>query len=142
MIFVVKVVPGREESVLRQLSNKILTSKLPIQAIAFHPKLRGYIFIECNSLFIVRSLLSTVRGALKVIEEPVPFDEVKRVLFEEEIPLQPGDTVEIVSGPLTGHRAKIIRIRKRKSEAVCSLLTTNYPFTVTLHLSTLKLVKK
>ena len=60
----------------------------------------------------------------------------------EQIKINTGDTVEIVSGPFKGERAKVQRITKAKEEVIVELIEAAVPIPITVKLDSVRVVKE
>ncbi len=130
---------GREKTAINASRSQIKTSDLDIKAV-FHPEdLRGYIFIE-GSEQAIRDLASEVRNINGVIDEEVDVEEIEKYLDEEEedITLEVGDKVEVISGPFKGEEAKIDRVDEGNREVTIELLDAAVPIPTTVDIDSVR----
>jgi len=143
-IFAVKVTGGQEENITRLLQAKITIGKIPIKSIVTDKtRYRGYIFIECNNAIHVDQIIKGLRhtrGRLKglvdtkemlFIVNPKPLGEVLKI----------NDKVEIISGPLRGMEAIVLGIEKDKKRIQIQVLESQHQMPLTIHATSLKLVR-
>ena len=130
---------GREKTAINASRSQIKTSGLDIKAV-FHPEdLRGYIFIE-GSEQAIRDLASEVRNINGVIDEEVDVEEIEKYLDEEEedIKLEVGNKVEVISGPFKGEEAKIDRVDEGNREVTIELLDAAVPIPTTVDIDSVR----
>jgi len=130
---------GREKTAINASRSQIKTSDLDIKAV-FHPEdLRGYIFIE-GSEQAIRDLASEVRNINGVIDEEVDVEEIEKYLDEEEedITIEVGDKVEVISGPFKGEEAKIDRVDEGNREVTIELLDAAVPIPTTVDIDSVR----
>ena len=141
-IFVVRTTTGREAQVIDKMVARIKQQGLPIYAILNPREVKGYFFAEAEELDDVNRAIYGIQHAKGVLGS-VKIDEVKRFLVPttETIKIHPGDTVEIVSGPFKGEKAKVKRITKVKEEVVVELLEAAVPIPITVKLDSVRLLK-
>jgi transcriptional antiterminator NusG len=139
MIMTARTTRGREKTAINASRSQIKTSDLDIKAV-FHPEdLRGYIFIE-GSEQAIRDLASDVRNINGVIDEEVDVSEIEKYLSEEEedIKLEVGDKVEVISGPFKGEEAKIDRVDEGNREVTIELLDAAVPIPTTVDIDSVR----
>mgnify|MGYP002761241651 CR=1 FL=1 len=139
MIMTARTTRGREKTAINASRSQIKTSDLDIKAV-FHPEdLRGYIFIE-GSEQAIRDLASEVRNINGVIDEEVDVEEIEKYLDEEEedITLEVGDKVEVISGPFKGEEAKIDRVDEGNREVTIELLDAAVPIPTTVDIDSVR----
>lgn len=139
MIMTARTTRGREKTAINASRSQIKTSDLDIKAV-FHPEdLRGYIFIE-GSEQAIRDLASEVRNINGVIDEEVDVEEIEKYLDEEEeeIKLEVGDKVEVISGPFKGEEAKIDRVDEGNREVTIELLDAAVPIPTTVDIDSVR----
>ena len=139
MIMTARTTRGREKTAINASRSQIKTSDLDIKAV-FHPEdLRGYIFIE-GSEQAIRDLASEVRNINGVIDEEVDVEEIEKYLDEEEedITIEVGDKVEVISGPFKGEEAKIDRVDEGNREVTIELLDAAVPIPTTVDIDSVR----
>lgn len=139
MIMTARTTRGREKTAINASRSQIKTSDLDIKAV-FHPEdLRGYIFIE-GSEQAIRDLASEVRNINGVIDEEVDVEEIEKYLDEEEedIKLEVGNKVEVISGPFKGEEAKIDRVDEGNREVTIELLDAAVPIPTTVDIDSVR----
>lgn len=139
MIMTARTTRGREKTAINASRSQIKTSDLDIKAV-FHPEdLRGYIFIEGKEADI-RELSNQVRNINGIIDEEVDVSEIEKYLSEEEeeIKLEVGDEVEVISGPFKGEEAKIDRVDEGNREVTIELLDAAVPIPTTVDIDSVR----
>jgi transcription termination/antitermination protein NusG len=143
MIFAVRVTLGREETVMEKIAQA--TKRFGYKVFStFVPKdVRGYIFIEAESMDDVRIAIRGINNARGVVDRPVDIKEVEKFLEAKpiEIKISKGDLVEIVSNPFRGEKAKVIRIDPVKREVTVEMVEAAVPIPMTLPIEAVRLIK-
>ncbi|MFB6180501.1 MAG: transcription elongation factor Spt5 [Candidatus Nanohalobium sp.] len=130
---------GREKTAINASRSQVKNNNLDVKAV-FHPEdLRGYIFIEGKEADI-RELVSSVRNINGVIDEEVEVSEIEKYLNEEEedIKIEVGDKVEVISGPFKGEEAKIDRVDDTNREVTIELLDAAVPIPTTVDIDSVR----
>ena len=143
--FIVRTAPGKEDKFLDTLQS-VLTKKEDhgIYA-AFRPEsVKGYIFVEGESLTKVVDSIRSVPNNKGVIRKPVSFDELEKYFEKggEEIHVNERDIVEIISGPFKGDRAKVVRLVPGKDEVIIEPLNMSVPIPITLGLDDIRVMQQ
>ncbi|MGB9577028.1 MAG: transcription elongation factor Spt5 [Candidatus Micrarchaeia archaeon] len=140
MLYVYRVTAGQEAIVADLLYKKILKLKSPVSAILVSPRLRGYVMVESNDEIAAKQLINNVPHVKGVLAKSMNVSEVKELLESkpQEIVLNKGDLIEIVSGPFKGERAKVVRLEKE--DVTVELVEVAVPIPVTIKASAVKLV--
>lgn len=142
-IFAVRTTTGRESQVIDKLLIKNRQHGLSIYAVLKPREVKGYFFVEAENAEDITKSIYGVQHAKGVIGE-VSMDEIKHFLTAtvEQIKINTGDTVEIISGPFRGERAKVKRITKVKEEVVVELLEAAVPIPITVKLDAVRVIKE
>jgi transcriptional antiterminator NusG len=145
MIFPVRTTVGQEQLVVDILSSKISKEDLNIYSIAVVPGIKGYILIEAdNEITVRRGITDTphVRGS-GIVKSAVNINELSGLLESKPLmkTLQEGQTVEIISGPFKGEKAKITRVNPSKEEVTVELLEAAVKIPVTIKAENIKVVQ-
>ncbi len=105
-----------------------------LYAIVVPPEIKGYIIIEAEGLHVVHRLARDIKHVKGKAMGSLKRDEVER-LIKVVSPIEkvrPGDTVEIVSGPFKGLKAKVISVDVQKNVVTVKMLEASYSMEATL----------
>lgn len=143
MIATIRTTTGRENVVIDTITTRIKSHSIPVKSL-FHPEeLRGYLFIEGDSIDIENATKSIphIRG---VINKDVPLSQLERFLVPEksEVVYEVNDIVEIIGSPFKGEKAKITRIDETKGEITVEFLEAAIPIPVTISINSVRLHEK
>lgn len=145
MIFPVRTTVGQEQLVVDILSSKIVKEELSIYSIAVVPGLKGYILIEAdNEITVRRGITDTphVKGS-GIVKGAVKIDELTGLLESKPLmkSIQEGQTIEIVSGPFKGEKARVTRVNQAKEEVTVELLEAAVKIPVTIKAENIKIIQ-
>ncbi|MEM0106724.1 MAG: transcription elongation factor Spt5 [Candidatus Micrarchaeaceae archaeon] len=145
MYFVVKVTAGQEKIITSLLQNKFnLDPAQDIYSIMVIGNIRGYIIVEGESEIAVRLFVSGVQNVKGVLPDPVPQEEIDRLLStkttEQEIDIK--DIIEFSSGPFKGYKAKVLKVDPIKAEVTVELMDVVVPIPITTKMDTIKIIQK
>lgn len=145
MIFPVRTTVGQEQLVVDILSSKIAKEDLNIYSIGVVPGLKGYILIEAdNEITVRRGITETphIKGS-GIVKGAVNIEELTGLLESKPLmkSIQEGQTVEIVSGPFKGEKAKVTRVNQAKEEVTVELLEAAVKIPVTIKAENIKIVQ-
>jgi transcriptional antiterminator NusG len=143
--YVVRTVPSKEEKFMEAL-RRSLDSKEEEHGIysLFRPEtVKGYIFVESDSLMSVVDAVRRVPNSKGVIRKPLGFEELEKYFEKdgEQVVVNERDIVEIISGPFKGDRAKVVRIVPGKDEVVIEPLNVPVPIPVTLSVDDIRVIE-
>ncbi|MEM4336531.1 MAG: transcription elongation factor Spt5 [Candidatus Woesearchaeota archaeon] len=143
-IFTIRVTPNREDQVMDFLISNIEKKKIEAYSIIRPHGLRGYIFIEAESLEDANLAIHGIPYARGILKEPVAYKEIEHMLeqVKKEISIKKNDIVEIISGPFKRENAKITRVDKTKEEVVVELLESAVPIPITLKMDAVKVIRR
>ncbi len=134
-IFTVRVTVGQEETTAKLIYSKVKTYNLPVYAVLAPSKVKGYIFVEAPSKSAVDEAIRGIRHAKGTLPGEVKFGgEIEHFLEEKPAVsgFEPGDIVELISGPFKGEKAKVTRVDEAKDEIVVELIGSVVPIPVTV----------
>jgi transcriptional antiterminator NusG len=143
MIFAVRVTLGREETVMDKVTQATKRFGYKVYSTFLPKDVRGYIFIEAESMDDIRIAIRGINNARGVVERPVDIKEVEKFLEAKpiEIKISKGDLVEIVSNPFRGEKAKVIRIDPVKREVTVEMVEAAVPIPMTLPIEAVRLIR-
>jgi transcriptional antiterminator NusG len=124
---------------------KLRITKLPIASILAPDMVKGYIFVESAGPHYVDDLIAGVRHArarTKGVISPEALDRfiVTKPVIED---LLKGDSVEVISGPFRGLKARITNVDKLKEEVTIELLEEGFAtLPITVHADYVKLISR
>lgn len=143
MIVPIRVVIGREKIALKYIEDEIRIRHLDISAIIFLDELKGYIFLDGEQEDINRAIYGAphVKG---IIKKTVTVADIRKYLEKEKpsIELDPGDIIEVLSGPFKGEKGRIVRVNEAKKELTIELLEAVVPIPLTISTSIVRVIEK
>ena len=143
--FIVRTAPGREEKFMES-AYKVLSNKEDHGVLSiFRPELvKGYVFVEGESLTKVVDAFRRVPNAKGVIRKEIPFAEVEGYFDKESetVTVNERDIVEVITGPFKGDRGKVTRIVPGKDEVVIEPLNSPVPIPITLSLDDVRVIEE
>jgi len=144
MIFIIKVTTNKEDRALELISDKVQKKELQVYSLARPHGLRGYIFLEAEDRESAEEAAYNLPYVKGIIGKTVTYEEIKNMLEPviEEINIEKGDIVEIISEPFKKEKAKVVKIDKPKGEAVVTLLAAVVPIPVTIKLDNVKVIRR
>ncbi|UCB61514.1 MAG: transcription elongation factor Spt5 [Candidatus Bathyarchaeota archaeon] len=143
-MFAVRTTAGQEKNVANLIAVRVGSSKLEVKSILVPEMLKGYVFVEAEGPHSVEEAIAGIKHVRSRVPGIVSFSEVERYIVVKPVieELDIDDTVEIVSGPFKGMRAKITRIDKTKNEVILELLEATFTLPITVHADYVKVVEK
>ncbi len=143
-IWAVKCVAGREPILADKIEARTKRLGLGIYAVFVPPSIKGFVFVEAESYDDVLQSVYGDRNFRGIIKDPIPIEELKSLLGikEREIEVNPGDIIELISGPFKGEQAKVIRVDKGKGEVTIELLDAAIPVQITVKMDDITVVKR
>ncbi len=145
MITTIRVTSGQEKILAEILMKKSRAEKLDIYSIVYAENVKGYLFVEGADENTVVKLIQKVKHVKGVLRKPITIGEIENLIKSEKQPatiIEPGDTVEMISGPFKGERAKVIKLDEAKDEITVELVEVAVPIPVTVKSKMLKLYQK
>ena len=144
-IFGVRTAANREDQVIDYLISKLQKhTTLGVYTIIKAHGMRGYIFIEAESLQEAEQAFEGVPYARGILPHEIPYKEIEHMLeqVKQVINIEKGDIVELISGPFKREKAKITRIDKTKEEVVVELLEAAVPIPITVKMDAVKVIRR
>ncbi|MDD5331635.1 MAG: transcription elongation factor Spt5 [Candidatus Nanoarchaeia archaeon] len=143
-IFALRTTANREDQVLDFVSGNAAKKGLDVYAVIRPHGLRGYIFIEAKDRQTAEESFKGVPYSKGLLPNEVSYDEIGHMLEQgkQEVNIQKGDIVEIISGPFKREKAKVTRIDETKEEVVLELLEAAVPIPMTLKIDAVKVIRR
>ena len=144
-IFGVRTAANREDQVIDYLISKLQKhTTLGVYTVIKAHGMRGYIFIEAESLQEAEQAFEGVPYARGILPHEIPYKEIEHMLeqVKVEMSIRKNDIVEIIAGPFKRENAKVIRINKQKEEIVVELLEAAVPIPITVKMDAVKVIRR
>ncbi len=145
MINAIRVTSGQEKIIAEILMKKARADKLDVYSIVHVDNVKGYLFVETLDENTLVKLIQKVKHVKGFLKKPVAVSEMEELLKATKQPamvIEPGDTVEMSSGPFKGERAKVIKIDEAKDEITVELIEVAVPIPVTVKSKMVRLFQK
>jgi transcriptional antiterminator NusG len=120
-----------------------LLEKTAIASILVIPDLRGYIYVEAAQREEVANIIQNIRHVKARPPMPITFETISSHLVAKPLieVIEPGQLVEIVSGPLKGIVGKVIRVEKARREITLELREATYQLPISVSIDAVRPVK-
>ena len=143
-IYVIKVTTNKEDRALEMISDKVKKKQLNVYSLTRPHGLKGYIFLEAQDRETAEEAAYNLPYVKGIIGKTVSYEEIKNMLTPsmEEIKIEEGDIIEIISEPFKKEKAKVTRVDKQKGEVVVSLLGAVVPIPVTVKIDNVKVIRR
>lgn len=143
-IFGLRTTANREDQVMSFLSSNVTRKKIPVYSIIRPHGMRGYIFLEAESMQDAEAASFGVPYARGILPKEIGYHEIEHMLerVKKDINIQKNDIAEIISGPFKREKAKITRVDKSKEEVVVELLEAAVPIPITVKIDAVKVIRR
>jgi transcriptional antiterminator NusG len=145
MLFALRTTANRETQVMDFLMSNVTKKKIPVYAVIHPHGMRGYIYLEAESMAEAQRAAYGVPYARGILPAPIQWGEVMHH-FEKgktkEMNIQKGDIAEVIAGPFKREKVKITRIDKQKQEIVVELLEAAVPIPITVKMDAVKVIRR
>jgi len=142
--YIIRTASGKENRFLEN-SYKVISKKEDhgIYCVFKPETVKGYIFVEAESLTSVIDGFRGIPNNHGVIKTPVSIDELAKYFEKkgEEVVVNERDIVEIISGPFKGDRAKVVRIVPGKDDIVIEPIDMPIPIPITLSRDDIRVIE-
>jgi len=144
VIFIIKVTTNKEDKAIDMMSQRAEKKSLNIYALARPHGLKGYIILEAEDRESVEEAAFNLPYVKGIIGKTITYEEIKNMLEPkvEDIKIEIGDIVEMISEPFKNEKAKVTRIDRQKGDVVVSLLGASVPIPVTVKLDNVKVIRR
>lgn len=145
MIFTIRVTTGQERIISEMLLKKARAEKLNVYSIVNIDTIKGYIFVESADENTAVKLIQRVKHVKGILKKPITTQEIEKLLTttkQAAVTVEMGDTVEMISGPFKGEKARVTKIDESKDEVTVELIEIAVPIPVTVKTKTIKLFQK
>jgi len=145
MIHTIRVTSGQEKILSEILMKKARAERLSVYSIVHVDNVKGYLFVESDDENTLVKLIQKVKHVKGFLKQSVTLGEIEKLVKAEKQPatiIEVGDTVEMISGPFKGERAKVLKIDDAKDAVTVELVEVAVPIPVTVKSKTVKLFQK
>ncbi|MFP4403700.1 MAG: transcription elongation factor Spt5 [Nanoarchaeota archaeon] len=144
IIYALRTTANREDQVMDFLGSNIIKKKVNVYSVIRPHGMRGYVFLEAESLIDAEQAIFNIPYARGILKKPVKYSEIEHLLeqVKKEINIKINDIAEIISGPFKMEKCKIKRIDKAKEEVIVELLEAAVPIPITLKIDAIKVIRR
>jgi len=145
MIHTIRVTSGQEKIIASILVKKARAEKLNVFSVVHVENVKGYLFVETPDENTLVKLIQKVKHVKGFLKKSITVGEIENLVKAEKqqvMIIEPGDTVEMSSGPFKGERAKVIKLDEAKDEITVELIEVAVPIPVTVKMKMVKLFQK
>ena len=144
MLFIIKVTTNKEDKAIDMISDRSQKKNLNVQALVRPHGLKGYIILEATDRDSAEEAAYDLPYVKGIIGKTITYEEIKNMLEPkiEDIKIEIGDIVEMITEPFKNEKAKVTRIDKQKGEVVVSLLGASVPIPVTVKMDNVKVIRR
>lgn len=144
MIFIIKVTTNKEDKAVEMIAERINKKGLNVYSVLRPHGLRGYIFIESEDRESAEEAVFNLPYVKGIIGKTIGYEEIKNMVEPsvEDVSIEEGDIVEIISEHFKKEKAKVVRVDKQKEEVVVSLLGAVVPLPVTLKIDNVRVIRR
>lgn len=143
--FIVRSTPNREDqfmdAIYKYLSKKEDTG---IYAVFKPESVKGYVFVEAQSLTSVVDAFRGIPNSKGVLRNPVSFEELEKYFDKDaqKVVVNQRDIVEVIAGPFKGDQGRVTRIVPGKDEIIIEPLNSPVPIPITLSTDDIRVVEQ
>lgn len=145
MIHTIRVTSGQEKIIAEILMKKAKAEKLDVFAIVHVENVKGYLFVETTDENTLVKLIQKVKHVKGFLKKAVTVAEIENLVKAEKqaaVVIEPGDLIEMISGPFKGERAKVMKLDEAKDEVTVELVEVAVPIPVTVKSKMVRLFQK
>jgi len=144
MLFIIKVASNKEDKAMEMIADRVEKKTLNVYSVVRPHGLRGYIILEAADKDSAEESTFNLPYIKGIINKTVVYDEIKNMIEPkaEDVKIEIGDIVEMISEPFKNEKAKVTRVDKQKGEVVVSLLGASVPIPVTVKLDNVKVIRR
>lgn len=142
--YIVRSTPNRENQFLDAIY-KFLSKKedTGIYAVMKPEMVKGYIFVEAESLTKVVDAFRNIPNSKGVLRNPISFEEIEKYFDKESqrVVVNQRDIVEVIAGPFKGDQGRVTRVVPGKDEIIIEPLHSPVPIPITLSLDDIRVIE-
>ncbi len=142
--FAIRTTAGQEYNVAVMIYNRIRTGKYKVYSIVVVPELKGLVIIEADAQYEAQRAAYGLKHFRGMISGKIKFEEIEKLLkpkpMIEQISI--GDLVEIIRGPFSGMRGRVVEIDKGKNEIRVEIAEAAFPLPAIINAEDVKIVQR
>jgi len=144
MIYVIKVTTNKEERAVDMIADRAQKKNLNVYSVSCPHGIRGYILLEAEDRDSAEEAVFNLPYVKGIIGKTITYEEIKNMIQPsvEDVSIEEGDIVEIISESFKREKAKVLRVDKQKGKVVVSLLGAVVPMPVTINLDNVKVIRR
>jgi transcriptional antiterminator NusG len=142
--FIVRVTSSQERITADILQNKIEKTTIPVYSIILSEGMRGYLILEAQDENAARELILDEPHVKGILSKPLNETDLNKMLEVKKVAQEIGvnDTIEFMSGPFKGYKAKVIKVEPTKEEITVELMDVAVPIPVTTKAGIARVIQK
>ncbi|MBS3141569.1 transcription elongation factor Spt5 [Candidatus Woesearchaeota archaeon] len=144
-LYVIKATVNREEQVMDFISSNAKKKHKKIYSLMHPHDMRGYVIVEAEDMNEIREAYQGVPYVNGILPKPLKIEEIEGMIDQtvaQQVNIQKGDIVEIISGPFKREKARVTRVELGKEEAVVEILESAVPIPITVKIDSIKVIRR
>ncbi|MCS4542409.1 MAG: transcription elongation factor Spt5 [Euryarchaeota archaeon] len=143
-VYALRTTIGQEKNVADMLAARVKVQKLNISSILVPEGLKGYVLVEAPAEAESQLVAIKIPHARGIVTGITETKEVSHFLEPKPViaGIEEGYTVELISGPFKGEKARVIRVDKSKEEITVELFEATVPIPVTVRGDHVRVLEK
>ena len=143
-IYALRTTANREDQVMDFVTSNVQKKKINVYAIIRGHGMRGYIFLEAETMTDAEQAAFNVPYARGILPKEIEYREIEHMLEKgkKDMNIKKFDIVEIIAGPFKREQAKVTRIDRQKEDVVVELLESAVPIPITLKMDAVKVIRR
>jgi len=142
--FALRTTAGQEYNVAMMLYNRLKSGKYKVYSVIVVPGVKGLVIVEADAQYEAQRAAYGLKHFKGMISGRVRFEEITKLLKPKPMieQLSVGDIVEVVRGPFSGMRGKVIEIDRGKNEIRIEIAEAAFPLPTIINAEDVKIVQK
>ncbi len=142
--FALRTTAGQEYNVATMVYNRVRGGGYKVYSIVVVPRLKGLVIVEADAQYEAQRAAYGLKHFKGMISGKIKFDEIEKLLkpkpMIEQIGI--GDIVEIVRGPLSGMKGRVVEIDKGKNAIRVEIAEAAFPLPTIINAEDVRIIQR
>lgn len=142
--YVLRTTAGQEYNVAVMVRNRIAGGGYKIYSIAVVPGLKGMIIVEADAPYEAQRAAYGLKHFKGLVRGAISLEDVEKLIKPKPMieQISVGDIVEIIRGPFSGMKGKVVEVDKSRNEIRVEIAEAAFLLPAIINAEDVKIVQK
>lgn len=142
--YVLRTTAGQEYNVAVMVRNRIMGGKYKVYSIVVVPGLKGMVIVEADAPYEAQRAAYGLKHFKGLVRGAISLEDVEKMIKPKPMieQINVGDIVEIIRGPFTGMKGRVVEVDKSRNEIRVEIVEAAFLLPAIINAEDVKIVQR